>query len=116
MILDSESKTKILNPSQRCQVWASAPIFSNGWVLLGEASKWVPVSGARFKDIAYTSIDEDTEPTVSAQMVGAPGEVLEVAWLYKDAPVTVTCTVGTSGGIAMNMKLDKDGKPSGGCV
>lgn len=40
------------------QVWAIAPVLANsgsasGWTLLGEQSKWVPVSAARFSELGY---------------------------------------------------------------
>ena len=34
------------------QLHAVAPVLDNGWALLGEPSKWVPVSKARFDSLA----------------------------------------------------------------
>ena len=45
-----------------------APVFSNGWVLLGEMNKLVPVSEQRIRSVS------ETETSLSVSMKGVPGE------------------------------------------
>ncbi len=50
-----------------------APVFPNGWALLGEAeSKWVPVSGDRFQDLRLL-----TDGFV-VRVTGEPGEQVKI--------------------------------------
>ena len=77
-------------PLTRCgladfQVWHTAPLFANGWALLGDLSKYVPVAEARFADIAADSAG------VSVSVSGAAGERVPVA--FYDAATGVTTTV-----------------------
>ena len=72
--------------------WNVAPVFPNGWALLGEQDKWISVSSDRFTDVT-------TLPTgLVVKLVGSPGEVVNVAFKApgSDAPVIVSCTVGQS--------------------
>ena len=76
------------------QLWAIAPVLGNGWALLGEPSKWVPVSRARFSDLAFSGSGHTALTSVLA--LGAPGEKIEVAFLAPgaSAPTIVPCTIG----------------------
>ena len=38
---------------------AVSPVLGNGWSLLGEQSKWVPVSAARFHGLTWWSDESD---------------------------------------------------------
>jgi hypothetical protein len=71
-----------------------APVLSNGWVVLGEAQKWVPVSPKRVQQV--TVVGEDVELTVNA-IVGE--EVVVDFAILKDGrwvSSTVPCTAASS--------------------
>jgi len=53
-------------------VW---PVCSSGWVLLGELSKYVPISSVRFEEVSCTELG------LSATVNGVPGEAVEVTLL-----------------------------------
>ena len=76
------------------QIFAVAPVLDDGWVLLGEQSKWVPVSNARFSQLSFSSDGADTHASVIAE--GSFGELVSVSWLAPgaSAPAVVTCLVG----------------------
>lgn len=95
------------------QLWALAPVLGNGWTLLGEPSKWVPVSAARFHSLAYDSNGADTEASVIA--VGPEGEKIEVAWLAPSAttPTVVSCVIPR--GSAVSVQIGSN-NPKGSCV
>jgi len=48
-----------------------APTLPNGFTLLGEPDKWVPVSQARFQNLTYTDGDAKA---ASVAAKGAAGE------------------------------------------
>jgi hypothetical protein len=50
----------------------------NGWTLIGEQSKWVPVSAARFSQLAYAT--DGSSNTASVVIEGSFGEVVDVSW------------------------------------
>merc|ERR1711971_737096 len=69
-----------------------SPVFSNGWALLGEPSKWVSVSEDRFTDVTEL-------PTgLVVKLRGSPGETVIVAFKEpdKDTPKLVSCVVPQS--------------------
>ena len=83
----------------------TAPTLPNGFVLLGEVGKMVPVSSVRFSGVAAAPLA--SEMTVSVK--GAPSEVVEISYILPTAHanarqavhagsiVTTRCTVGTDG-------------------
>lgn len=71
----------------------TAPVFSNGFALLGELQKWVPVSEARFTDVGADAAG------AHASVRGAPGERVDVAWMAPGGAVVVSaCALGDDGG------------------
>ena len=54
-------------------VWHTAPVFSNGWALLGELAKWVAISPQRVASI------EASNSELEVQLVGAPGEAVRLS-------------------------------------
>jgi hypothetical protein len=74
-----------------------APVSVSGWALLGELSKWVPVSAARFKAVATSG----GVPT--AKIAGMEGEVVAVSFYRKASStgaasvVTCSCVLPASG-------------------
>ena len=90
------------------QLWASAPVLANGWTLLGEPSKWVPVSSSRFEDLQVSSDGDTTSVSVTAN--GPPGETITVAWLKPGAsstrnpsPMLVNCTIPAGGAVSVRV-------------
>lgn len=75
------------------QVWHTAPVFSNGWALLGELNKWVPVAEARISSI-YSSDNE-----ITVELVGEANEVVPVTFYNPSTTktVTVTCSLNDNG-------------------
>jgi hypothetical protein len=73
------------------QVYSVSPVLSNGYAVIGEANKWVPVNNMRFADISYDST------SITASLRGVEDESVEVSWLLRDggetAEVCVMCDV-----------------------
>mmetsp|Transcript_48976 Transcript_48976/g.106369 ORF Transcript_48976/g.106369 Transcript_48976/m.106369 type:complete len:189 (+) Transcript_48976:41-607(+) len=83
-----------LSPSDKYsfESWSVSPVAANGWALLGEQSKWVPVSPARF-----VSLDVDGK-TMTVQLNGVEGETTGIAFRAPDGSVVeVPCTFGPAG-------------------
>merc|ERR1712050_498992 len=51
-----------------------APVYANGWALLGEVDKWIAVSEERFTDV--TTIPG----SLVVKLRGTPGETVNVAF------------------------------------
>jgi hypothetical protein len=74
-------------------VWHMAPRLACGWALLGEMSKWVPISEKRV--LAVTN----SASGLSVAVAGVPGEVAILTflnWEKDNALHTVNCTFGGS--------------------
>ena len=54
------------------QYWSLAPILNNGWALLGELNKIIPVSTTRFIDIEQIGMQ------YTVYIVGVPGEMVPI--------------------------------------
>eukprot|EP01064_Diplonema_japonicum_P033984 TRINITY_DN6871_c0_g1_i1.p1 TRINITY_DN6871_c0_g1~~TRINITY_DN6871_c0_g1_i1.p1 ORF type:complete len:747 (+),score=140.47 TRINITY_DN6871_c0_g1_i1:43-2283(+) len=67
-----------------------APVKGNGWALLGELAKWVPVSAQRIASVAANG------DSLSATVKGAPREEV-VLTFYKTHPIEVHCTLPSTG-------------------
>ncbi len=93
------------------EVWHTAPTEANGWALLGDLSKWVPVAAVRFDPVVVS--DAALSVTVHGGFLtpaiavlcslfpchaGAPGEIVDVTFANGVLPVTVKCVFGTMGG------------------
>jgi hypothetical protein len=70
--------------------YSIAPVLGNGWTLLGEQDKWVPLAAARFMDVTTLPIG------LIIKIHGAPGETVNVAVVPPGAaaPETKSCLVG----------------------
>lgn len=77
----------------RAHVYCIAPIFPNGWSLLGEAeTKWTAVSGDRFSRLV---VDDDG---FSVSLMGGPGELVHLVLRTPETKfVRVTCGLSPSG-------------------
>lgn len=69
------------------QLYSVAPVLPNGWAVIGETVKWVPVNNARITSIAYSA------SSVTVTAAGVNGESLTLSF-YNSASgtgVAVTC-------------------------
>ena len=73
------------------QVWHTAPVFANGWALLGELAKWVPVSPQRVAGV------EASDSQLIVQLVGAPAEAVALTGYLGASAVTVRCVLDAAG-------------------
>ena len=80
-------------------LYSIAPVFPNGWALLGEQDKWVSVSGDRFSDVTTLATG------LVVKLRGAPGEVVNVSFKKpgQAAPLIVSCSVPQSGTASLRM-------------
>ena len=73
-------------------LWHTAPVLSSGVALLGELMKWVPVSEARFEDVAVDGAG------ARATLRGSPSEAVSVSWVSQSGTIEVSvCVIGDSG-------------------
>jgi len=74
------------------QLWHTAPVLSNGISLLGEMSKWVPISQQRIYSINISP------NSVSVSIRGAAGEIVKLAFADAAKKIGfVSCTLSSSG-------------------
>ena len=87
------------------QYWSLAPILENGWALLGELNKILPISETRFVDLTIESRD-----SYVVYLTGVPGEriPLTVYDTHTEKAVVYDCTISSSGGSVLYL-------PSGVC-
>jgi hypothetical protein len=86
------------------QIWEllyTAPALANGMIMLGEVNKMVPVSTMRF-----VSIDATASDSTKVNMVGAKGEVVEIAFLVHagGTPTKSSCTMSSDGECTLVLK------------
>ena len=83
--------------------YSIAPVFSNGWALLGEQDKWISVSADRFSDVTTLSNG------LVVKLRGTPGEVVNVSFKKPGAntPVVVSCTVPQSSTVKIVSSVGK---------
>ena len=76
------------------QYWSIAPIMSDGWALLGELNKVLPVSKTRFVDLLI--VDGSIHVVY---LVGAPGERVSVTVYDSSTGISeaIICTISSSG-------------------
>jgi hypothetical protein len=74
-------------------IWHTAPVFSNGWALLGELNKYMPVSDVRVSNVEVSGEE------VSVGVVGEAGELVPLTFYNQPSGnvTTVQCTLGASG-------------------
>ena len=88
------------------QLVHTAPVWpENGWALLGELGKYVPVAEARFANVAADSNG------ASVDITGAPAEAVAVSW-YNTADAsthTFSCVLPAAGVATMTV-------PAGTCA
>ena len=59
--------------------WMAAPQMPNRWYMLGDLSKFVPMSRQRVAHMGYV------DPIVNVSLVGDPGELVEITMAFKEA-------------------------------
>ena len=88
-ILHTTRPIMVRNDSHRFDLWQLAPVAANGWVLLGDLTRYVSVSLKRFQSVAFTASG------ITAIVSGAPGETLLLTALKPadyGEPVTPSAT------------------------
>lgn len=85
------------NNSHAFELWSLAPVYTNGFALLGELDKVVRVAVARVPWVAPSGA------ALSFSLVGAPGEAVNVAVLCPPAPSAAAPRVGGLGGGVVRM-------------
>ena len=95
------------------QIYAVAPVLPNGWTLIGEQGKWVPVSAARFSDLSFSSSGPESEASVIA--TGPEGEAIAVSWLApgKTSRTVVSCTIPQGSKVYVKVST---ANPAGECI
>jgi len=80
-----------------------APVYSNGWALLGEPDKWIAVSEERFTDVT------ELPTALVVNLRGTPGEIVNVAFKVPGsmAPKVVSCVVPQSGTAKLKSSIGK---------
>ena len=74
-----------------------APVFTNGWTLLGEVGKFIPISRQRIANVQVLSGEGQT--SVEVALRGAPGEKVTFGAVPKagGVPIYETVTVDSDG-------------------
>ena len=94
--------------SHRWSLLHIMPVLANGWVFLGERSKWVPTSSARF-----TGIEATSKTGLKVSLKCAAREVVEVSVLK---PMATGETGATAVAEWLVETIDVACPPSGGSV
>lgn len=84
----------VTTPCFPAQWHAIAPTMANGWLLLGEVGKLMPVSNVRIDSVAVTASG------ITVTVKGAPGETVEFGALSPHEhgiPSYKTTTIGGAG-------------------
>ena len=69
-----------------------APRLANGWVYLGELSKFVPVAEARTRSLSFDAAG------VAVALAGAAGEVVDLTFLAPNGTVvSAECVLSAAG-------------------
>jgi len=83
------------------QLWHVAPVFTSGYSLLGELSKWVPVSEGRIVEI------QESESSLSVFAKGVWQEQVTLYFTQGNATnpllIPMSCTVGSAGTVTFNV-------------
>ena len=72
-------------------VWHTAPILGGGVSVLGELTKWVPLSEGRVKTVTSDGV------TVSVLLYGEAGESVPFSFYTSTGVLTVPCVLGSDG-------------------
>ena len=81
------------------KLYHTVPLLGNGWGLVGETSKWIPVSPVRVRSVA-TSGGGPGAP-VTLQLAGAAGESITFRFAFKGQVHAVECVFGATGTLTM---------------
>ena len=96
--------------------WLAAPVLRNGWAVLGEAEKLVPVSAQRIATLDTTQQGDAT--AVSLVATGVPMEEVDMLFADKALQVhAVSCKLPRSGRVRMTIEQSGGGAaPKSGCA
>ena len=78
-------------------MWTVAPVLANGYVLMGELSKWVSVSSSRYSNLAVST------QSATVELSGFPGEIVETTVLIGGTQHVFPCTVTESSRVLLSL-------------
>jgi len=78
-------------------VYHVAPVFNNGWSILGELTKWVPVAEARTRSITTSTSG------ISVLLFGEPGEYVPYSFYNGTNTITVECFISDDGSATVSV-------------
>ena len=85
--------------SGELQMWVAAPILENGWAILGERNKVVPIAAQRI--VSFEAVAQDgggSKAAVVVELLGAASESVTLDFAKPDhTTVSATCKLGLSG-------------------
>eukprot|EP01043_Picozoa_sp_COSAG02_P020852 COSAG02_NODE_1040_length_15035_cov_198.613819_2_plen_825_part_00 len=96
------------------KLYHTVPLLPNGWGLVGEMAKWVPITSTRIRSVTFSSGGGD--PPVTLQLKGVAGEAISFGFIEEksargpgDATVSmqalpihyVSCRFGPTGTLTM---------------
>jgi hypothetical protein len=84
-------------------VYHTAPVFDNGWSILGELTKWVPMAEARTRSISTSSSG------IAVLLNGEPGEYVPYTFFNGTMTFTIQCFIGDDGSATVTV-------PDGVCI
>lgn len=101
-------------PSGELQMWVAAPILQNGWAILGERNKVVPVAAQRVVSFEAQAQGIDSQTEVVVELIGAANESVSLDFARPDRTVvSATCGLGLSGRAQLTVGLASSAcKPS----
>ena len=73
-------------------MWVAAPILENGWAILGERNKVVPIAAQRI--VSFEAVAQDgggSKAAVVVELVGAASESVALDFAKPDRTVVAEC-------------------------
>jgi hypothetical protein len=79
------------------QYWVAAPMLENGWTILGERNKIVPIAAQRI--VSFETTSGSDSGTLAVELIGAVNESVTIDFAKPDRStvVSATCNMGRSG-------------------
>jgi hypothetical protein len=91
------------------QLWVAAPVLENGWTLLGERDKVVPVAAQRivsFETLQVGTGGDGDGAAVVVELMGAENESVTMDFArpgHSNTVLTATCNMGVSGRVRLTV-------------
>mmetsp|Transcript_70119 Transcript_70119/g.164983 ORF Transcript_70119/g.164983 Transcript_70119/m.164983 type:complete len:108 (+) Transcript_70119:830-1153(+) len=82
------------------ELWHITPTLPNGWAILGELDKWVPLASARVQEVIVSSSQ------VSLVLSGAPNETVTLTFWDGNLTRDAICPFGSATTIRLDVPFD----------